>query len=208
MSTAASGGGKVRYPQGMASVDIVTANEIHVPVGERVELTLTSADVIHSFWVPSIAGKMDLVPGRRNRLTIQADREGVYRGQCAEFCGTQHALMALHVVAVTPAAFESWLAREATPARPPSTDALMRGLAAFLAHGCGGCHTIRGSAALGRLGPDLTHAGSRRTLAAGTLDNSPEHMARSPPGAMSSRAIACPLTRISTDPSWRRSRRT
>lgn len=163
---------EVRYlaPSGDGDA-VVTANEIHIPTGAAVELILTTPDVIHSFWVPSLAGKVDMVPGRRNRLTLQADREGRYRGQCAEFCGVQHAQMALLVVAVPAATFQTWLAREAAPAVAPATPELARGHDAFLAHGCGGCHTIRGTAALGKLGPDLTHVGSRRTLAAGTVVN-------------------------------------
>ncbi|MGH7367480.1 MAG: cytochrome c oxidase subunit II [Candidatus Rokuibacteriota bacterium] len=168
---------EVRYPSGSGGHPVVTANEIHLPVGTAVSLILTTPDVIHSFWVPSLAGKVDMVPGRRNRLTIQADRAGIYRGQCAEFCGVQHTRMALLVVAVPPAEFDAWLAREAAPAGSPTTPALARGHDAFLAHGCGGCHTIRGTAALGHLGPDLTHVGSRRTLAAATIPNHVEAMA-------------------------------
>jgi cytochrome c oxidase subunit 2 len=169
---------EVRYLPSSAGPDaVVTANEIHVSTGVAVDLILTTPDVIHSFWVPSLAGKVDMVPGRRNRLTIQADREGIYRGQCAEFCGVQHAQMALLVVAAPAAAFQAWLAREAAPASAPTTPELTRGQEAFLAHGCGGCHTIRGTTALGRLGPDLTHVGSRRTLAAGTVANHVEGLA-------------------------------
>jgi cytochrome c oxidase subunit 2 len=163
---------EVRYPTGAAGHDVVvSANEIQIPVGVPIDLVLTTQDVIHSFWVPSLAGKMDMVPGHRNRLTIQAERVGIYRGQCAEFCGVQHAHMALLVVAVTPAEFDAWLAREAARAVPPATPEQIRGHAAFLANGCGGCHTVRGTAALGRLGPDLTHVGSRRTLGAASLPN-------------------------------------
>ena len=156
---------------------VITANEIHIPTGVPVELILTTPDVIHSFWVPSLAGKVDMVPGRRNRLTLHANRQGVYRGQCAEFCGVQHAQMALLVVAAPTATFQTWLAREAAPASAPATPEMARGHDAFLAHGCGGCHTIRGTGALGKLGPDLTHVGSRRTLGAGTLSNHVEAMA-------------------------------
>jgi cytochrome c oxidase subunit II len=162
---------EVRYPRPGGREPVVTANELHLPTGVPVEISLTTLDVIHSFWAPSLAGKVDMVPGRRNQLTMRADREGVYRGQCAEFCGVQHAGMALVVVAQSPAAFEDWLAREASPAHSPATPEQTGGLEAFLSSGCGGCHTIRGTAALGRLGPDITHIGSRRTLAAGTLAN-------------------------------------
>jgi cytochrome c oxidase subunit 2 len=169
---------EVRYPRtAPGGRDVVTANELHVPVGEAVDLVLTTSDVIHSFWVPSLAGKVDMVPGRRNRLTLKVGREGVYRGQCAEFCGVQHARMALLVVAMPTAAFEAWAARQAAPAVAPASAELGAGLDAFLAHGCSGCHTIQGTAAQGRLGPDLTHVGSRRTLAAATLANHVDTMA-------------------------------
>lgn len=161
---------EVRYPDA-AGGPVVAANEIHLPMGTAVELALTSHDVIHSFWVPNLAGKVDMVPGRVNRLTLRADRAGVYRGQCAEYCGTQHAQMSLLVVVETPQAFAAWLLAEKATARAPDTPERTQGLDAFHVHGCGGCHTIRGTAALGRLGPDLTHLSSRRTLAAGTLSN-------------------------------------
>jgi cytochrome c oxidase subunit 2 len=161
---------EVRYPS-RAGRSVVGANELHIPTGAAIEVIVTSPDVIHSFWVPSLGGKVDMVPGRANRLTLRADRAGVYRGQCAEYCGIQHAQMALLLVAETPEAFAAWLRAEATSASPPSTPEATRGLEAFLAQGCGGCHTIRGTAALGQLGPDLTHLASRRTLAAGSLGN-------------------------------------
>ena len=161
---------EVRYPDA-AGGPVVAANEIHLPIGTAVDLALTSPDVIHSFWVPNLGGKVDMVPGRVNRLTLRADRAGVYRGQCAEYCGTQHAQMALLVVVETPEAFAAWLLAEAATARAPDTPERTQGLDAFHVHGCGGCHTIRGTGALGRLGPDLTHLASRRTLAAGTLAN-------------------------------------
>ena len=160
---------EVRYP-GSGGGPVIAANEIHIPVGTAIELSLTSPDVIHSLWVPSLGGKVDMVPGHVNRLSLRADRPGVYRGQCAEYCGAQHAQMALIVVAETPEAFAAWLRAEAAPARAPAPDAA-QGLDAFMANGCGGCHVIRGTAALGRLGPDLTHLASRRTLAAGMLAN-------------------------------------
>jgi cytochrome c oxidase subunit 2 len=162
---------EVRYPQPAGGPDAIAANEVYVPVGQTVEMRLTTSDVIHSFWVPSLAGKIDMVPGRRNRLVIRADREGVYRGQCAEFCGVQHAQMALDVIAVPPAAFETWLRRQAAPARDPGTPELAQGHDAFMALGCGGCHAIRGTIAQGPLGPDLTHVASRRMLGAGATAN-------------------------------------
>jgi cytochrome c oxidase subunit 2 len=168
----------VRYPDSAGGEAIIAANEIHVPVGRPVDLLLSSADVIHAFWVPSLAGKADMIPGRVTRLVFRADREGLYRGQCSEYCGLQHAHMGLFVFAMRPDAFAAWRAREAAPARPPDTPLLQAGLEAFLAQGCGGCHTIRGEPALGRLGPDLTHVGSRRSLGAATLDNHASALAR------------------------------
>lgn len=163
---------EVRYQD--ASGGVVLANELHLPVGRPVYLALTSSDVIHSFWVPALAGKMDMVPGRMTGLTVRATKEGVYRGQCAEYCGAQHARMALHVVAEPPAAFTAWLAHQARDA--PSTPS--RGRAAFVAH-CAACHTIRGVSqqTVAGAAPDLTHVGSRLYLAAGTLRNQPGAMA-------------------------------
>ena len=150
---------------------VVTANEIHVPVGVPVRLRLLSADVIHSFWVPALAGKLDLVPGQVNETWLQAERPGVYRGQCAEFCGLQHARMGLLVVAQPAAEFEAWWRQQREPAAAPSDPVGARGLEVF-ARNCAGCHAVRGTAAFyGRTGPDLTHLASRRTLAAGVLDN-------------------------------------
>ncbi len=158
---------EVRYPE----AGVVTANEIHVPAGRPVEVSVTSADVVHSFWVPELAGKIDALPDHPNLLVIQADEPGEFRGVCAEFCGLQHAKMNLLVVAQPPAEFEAWLAGQAGPAAaaPP---------AAFLDAGCAECHTIRGTVASGERGPDLTHVGSRRTLAANTLRNTPDHLRR------------------------------
>jgi cytochrome c oxidase subunit 2 len=149
----------------------VLANELHIPVGRDVELTLSTADVIHSFWVPALAGKVDMIPGRANRLVLSADVPGVWRGQCAEYCGGQHALMALYVVAKPEAEFREWLARQASPASLPADPALASGYALFTRGGCNACHAIRGTSATGVAGPDLTHVGGRRSLAAGVLDN-------------------------------------
>ncbi len=149
----------------------VTANEIHVPVGQPVRFELVSADVIHSFWVPALGGKLDMIPGRINATTLEADRPGIYRGQCAEFCGAQHALMAVMVVAESPTEFEAWLAQQQEPASEPTGDLAIEGAEVFRAEGCGACHTVRGVAAAGTIGPDLTHVGGRLTLAAGTLPN-------------------------------------
>jgi cytochrome c oxidase subunit 2 len=147
---------------------LASANELRLPVGEPVELYLRANDVIHSFWVPSLAGKTDMIPGRINRMVIQADRPGIYRGQCAEFCGLQHTLMAFDVIAMPRAEFEAWLAHAAQPAPDPQTPELRDGRDLFVSLGCGACHAVRGVSEA-RLGPDLTQVGSRRTIGAGTL---------------------------------------
>lgn len=162
---------RVRYPATETHAELLTANEIHIPVGRPIRFTLTTADVIHSFWVPGLAGKLDMIPGQENRLVLQADRPGVYRGQCAEFCGAAHALMAFHVVAHDPAAFEEWLVAQQRTAAEPAVPFHARGRELFLQSGCGACHAIRGTAAAGTLGPDLTHVGSRRTIGAGMFPN-------------------------------------
>jgi cytochrome c oxidase subunit II len=154
-----------------------TANEIHIPVGRPVRIEVAAGDVIHSFWVPELAGKTDLIPGQTNVTWVQADHPGVYRGQCAEYCGMQHAKMAMSVVAEPPAAFEEWLARQRQPAAPPSDADLKAGEAVFAGSACALCHTIRGTMAGGRLGPDLTHLAGRRTIAAGTLPNTRGYLA-------------------------------
>lgn len=156
---------------------VETANEIHLPVGQPVRLELTTADVIHSFWAPSLAGKLDMIPGRTNQMTITATQPGVTRGQCAEYCGGAHAFMSFHVVAHPPEEFEAWLAREAAPAVAPGNPALANGQDLFLTAGCGGCHAVRGTAADGAIGPDLTHVGGRHSLAAATLPNTAEAIA-------------------------------
>lgn len=162
---------EVRYRDPASGREVSSANEIHIPAGRPVYLGLSTADVIHSLWIPALNGKVDMVPGRVNGLALQADRPGVYRGQCAEYCGAQHAGMALHVVAHTPAQFDAWLAREAQPAAPPADAFSARGRQAFIDQKCGACHTIRGVAEGARLGPDLTHVGSRMHIAAGMLRN-------------------------------------
>jgi cytochrome c oxidase subunit 2 len=150
---------------------VATANELHLPRGRRVELHLRATDVIHSFWVPSLQGKLDLVPGKTNVTWVQADREGTFHGQCAEYCGIQHALMRLLVVVEPPAQFDAWLASQAAPAQPHGGEDVQRAQQLFLLH-CAHCHVIRGTSAFfGHQGPDLTHVMSRRTLAAGTLPN-------------------------------------
>lgn len=161
----------VRYRDPATGAEVRTANEIRIPVGRPVFIALDSADVIHSFWVPQLAGKIDMLPGRIQHLLLSADRPGTYRGQCAEYCGEQHARMALHVVALAPQEFDAWLAAQAKPAAAPATARQEAGRAAFLANRCDACHAVRGAGAGGRLGPDLTHVGSRLYLAAGTLPN-------------------------------------
>lgn len=162
---------EVRYPAGAGEPELVTANEIRVPVGRTVAIALASDDVIHSFWVPALAGKVDMVPGHRHQLLLSADRPGIYRGQCAEFCGEQHTKMALHIVAQAPADFEAWRQGQLRPAPVDATPQQVRGRDAFLANRCNACHTVRGVAEESRLGPDLTHVGSRLHLGAGTLAN-------------------------------------
>ena len=168
---------EVRYLDANGARDFITANEIHVPAGRPVELALASADVLHSFWVPSLAGKLDLVPGRRNTLVFAANEAGVYRGQCAEYCGGPHAQMALLVVASPPAAFEQWRAAQRSPAREPAQAQAARGKALF-EEICSACHTVRGTRAAGTLGPDLTHVAGRAAIAAGSLPNDPASLGR------------------------------
>jgi cytochrome c oxidase subunit 2 len=163
---------RVRYREDGGAPPFVTANEIRVPVGRPVSFAITGGDVIHSFWVPSLAGKQDMIPGRVNELHVTVDRPGIYRGQCAEFCGQQHALMAFYLIAMQPAAFEEWRRRQAGPAREPDTEALRRGQELFVAGGCGNCHAVRGlDRADGDLAPDLTHVGGRVSLGAGVFPN-------------------------------------
>lgn len=161
----------VRYLNDQADQIVVTANEIHIPAGRPVVIRGASNDVIHSFWVPNLNGKRDLIPSRVTTDWIQADHPGRYRGQCAEFCGAQHAHMAMWVVAETPDQFEAWTRRQLEPAVAPSDPVTQRGQQVFLDKACVFCHTIRGTTAAGLAGPDLTHFGSRISLAAGTLPN-------------------------------------
>jgi cytochrome c oxidase subunit 2 len=154
--------------------DLESANELVIPVGEQVALALRTADVIHSFWVPNLAGKVDMIPGRANRLVLQANQAGISRGQCAEYCGGAHALMSFHVLARERSEFDRWLTSESRPATRTEGE----GARLFLASGCGACHRIRGlPSASGTVGPDLTHVGSRRSLAAVTLRNDAEAFA-------------------------------
>jgi cytochrome c oxidase subunit II len=159
---------EIRYPGSTA----VTANEMHIPTRTRINLVVRTADVIHSFWVPRLNRKIDLIPGQENRILLYAERPGRFRGQCAEFCGVQHAHMALRVYAESPEDFRTWLADEAAPATEPATALARRGEDVFLSNACASCHTIRGTDANGRIGPDLTHVGERDMLAAETIPNS------------------------------------
>ena len=167
----------VRYLDDEPSRMFNTANEIHVPAGKPVILKLNSADVIHSFWAPSLHGKKDLIPGRTSLLHFRADKPGVYRGQCAEFCGFEHALMAFTVVADPPAQYEAWAARQRQPAPAPATELQKQGLAVFMRSTCAMCHAIAGTEAGARLGPDLTHLASRGMIASGTLPNTKQYLA-------------------------------
>lgn len=162
---------EVEYRTARQDQWFTTANEIHLPVGRPAELELVSPDVIHSFWSPNLRGKIDLIPGHENLMRLEADSTGVFRGQCAEFCGMQHAKMAFVVVAQTSDSFAAWQARQRVPAPAPTDSLTSRGRDVFLGGSCPLCHTIQGTTAAGRLGPDLTHLAGRRTIAAGTLPN-------------------------------------
>jgi cytochrome c oxidase subunit 2 len=167
---------EIEYEDSVPSQRVLTANEIHIPVGRPIVLKVSSRDVIHSFWVPNLQGKRDLIPGYTTAIWLQADRPGIFRGQCAEFCGLQHAHMALDVVAEPAADFYRWLQGMRKPASPPQTEEQRRGHDVFMSRRCAGCHAITGSEAFGQVGPDLTHIGSRITIGAGTLPNTRDHM--------------------------------
>lgn len=167
----------VNYEDSIPQRRVTTANEIYIPTGRRVKLVMKSNDVIHSFWVPSLMGKRDLVPGYRTETWIQADRPGVYRGQCAEFCGHQHAKMGIMVVAVSEAEFAAWATAQRQPAVTPTDSLALAGQRIFVGGSCAICHNITGTLASGQVAPDLTHLASRRTIAAGTLPNTRGHLA-------------------------------
>ena len=168
---------RVRYHiRNRESVEL--ANEIHLPRGRRLNTLVASVDVVHSFWIPSLAGKMDMIPGRINRLAIEPTRMGTFRGVCAEYCGTSHARMGLIAVVSDQQTFDAWLSNQAQPARRPTDPIAVRGQGAFFARGCNVCHTIRGTDAVGVSGPDLTHVGSRRSLAAGMLPMNRDELGR------------------------------
>jgi cytochrome c oxidase subunit 2 len=167
----------VQYVTANPSLRVTTANEIHIPVGRPVRFDLLSTDVIHSLWIPNLQGKIDLVPGRLNELWLQADRAGVYRGQCAEYCGLQHAKMALVVIAEPPDDFERWLTGNRAPAPAPVTPEQQRGKEVVERGSCAMCHNITGTLAGGRTAPDLTHIASRSTIGAGSVPNTRGYLA-------------------------------
>jgi cytochrome c oxidase subunit II len=169
---------ELRYSDADPSREFSTANELHIPVGRPVILTLRSDDVIHSFWVPNVAGKKDLVPGRDTTHLIRVDRAGEFRGQCAEFCGAQHAWMALDLVAEPPEQFDAWAERQRSHPVDSGDSQQQRGRALFLSGTCAMCHAIAGTDASARRAPDLTHVGSRKRIASGTLPNNPDAMAQ------------------------------
>lgn len=164
---------RVHYP----TAGIITANEIHVPVGVPIQLNLTSDDVIHSFWIPQIAGKVDMIPGRTNVLSFRVDAPGVYRGLCSEYCGLQHAHMHFRLIVESPADFAVWLDDQRRNPAAPTDDLARAGQDVFARSSCGECHTVRGTTATGIRGPDLTHVAGRRTLGAGTHENSRANLA-------------------------------
>lgn len=174
--TAAQWWWSVRYESSEPDRIFTTANEIHIPAGRPVRIELKSQDVIHSFWIPHLGGKMDVIPGQTNVTWLQADQPGTYRGQCGEYCGAQHAHMAMYVIADTPQDYALWVRDQLRDATPPATDPARLGEQAFLAH-CAACHAVRGTEAGGILGPDLTHLMSRHTIAAGLLPNTPGNLA-------------------------------
>jgi cytochrome c oxidase subunit 2 len=167
---------EIEYEDAVAERRMLTANEIHIPIGRPVVLKVTSRDVIHSFWAPNLQGKRDLIPGYTTAIWLQADRPGVFRGQCAEFCGLQHAHMAFDIVAEDEPAFARWLDAMRQPAPQPDSDLEKRGRDVFMAGRCAGCHAIRGTDAHGQVAPDLTHVATRSTIGAGTLPNTSEHL--------------------------------
>jgi cytochrome c oxidase subunit II len=169
---------QVRYLDADATRVFTTANEIHIPTGTPVLFKLVGGDVIHSFWVPQLTGKTDVIPGQTNEVWLEADRPGVYRGQCTEYCGLEHAKMAFLVVAQAPADFAAWRAHQLSDAALPQEGGAVASGAAYFTMKCGACHTVRGTDAAGSFGPDLSHLRTRRTIAAGILPNTHEMLAR------------------------------
>jgi len=169
---------EVKYQDVDASNIFTTANEIHIPVGVPVTFSLRAADVIHSFWVPNLSGKKDLIPGKINTIWLQADKPGVYRGQCAEYCGLQHAKMALWVVAEPQEQFNAWRQNQTQTSMPPLSDSQKRGQQVFLSSTCVMCHAVNGTPAGSNIGPNLTHVASRNMIGAATMTNTREHLAQ------------------------------
>lgn len=165
-----------RYAVAGPATQFSTAYELHIPVGRPVELELVATDVIHSFWVPNLSGKRDAIPGKHNVLFLRADRAGAYEGQCAEFCGTEHAHMRFLVIAESPEQFSAWRDHQLGSPAPPNDPLRQRGLEVFMKSRCSACHAIGGTDAFGTVGPDLTHLASRKRLAMGTLENDQEHL--------------------------------
>ncbi|ETW13263.1 cytochrome c, monoheme [Roseivivax marinus] len=165
------------WPEG-AEAPIVSANEIVLPANSRSEIGLTADKVIHSFWVPALGGKTDMFPGRETRMSLEPLKPGTYRGQCTEFCGESHAWMAFNTVVLPQDEYDAWLEAQAEPAAAPASEAAESGQAVFLSEGCGACHAVRGTAAAGKVGPDLTHLGARTSLAAGTLPMTQDALVR------------------------------
>ena len=168
---------KVEYPNPEAAKTLTTANELHIPVGRPVLINTYSQDVIHSFWIPALHGKRDLIPGNPSAIWLQADQPGVFEGQCAEFCGFQHAHMRLVLVAEPEEKFQQWLEAQRQPSRAPENSMAQRGQEIFVSGPCALCHSIRGTDANGQVAPDLTHLAGRLKIAAGTLPNTPGHLA-------------------------------
>ena len=168
---------QIRYLSNDPSQVFSTANEIHIPTGQPVLFKLVSADVIHSFWIPALGGKTDTIPGQTNETWLEAHTPGIYRGQCTEYCGLQHAKMGMLLIAQTPRDFASWREHQLQSAARPTNGGQWAGLANFTAH-CGSCHAVRGTDAAGALGPDLSHLMQRHTIAAGVLPNDPEDLDR------------------------------
>jgi cytochrome c oxidase subunit II len=168
---------ELRYPNPQADLTVTAANEIHVPVGKPIVVLTASRDVIHSFWAPNIDGKRDLLPGYQSAFSFQVDKPGIYHGQCAEFCGEQHAHMGFEIVAEPMDKFQQWEQQQVKPAADPQDPTAVRGREVFLTHACVLCHTIRGTDAGSKVGPDLTHVASRRLLAATAISNAPGSLA-------------------------------
>ncbi|MDR5883527.1 c-type cytochrome [Caballeronia sp. LZ032] len=168
---------QAKYLSDENAPEFTLANELHVPVGRPVIISLKAADVIHTFWVPNLHGKKDMIPGRDATIEFRADKAGVYRGQCAEFCGYEHALMAFSITADPPARYAAWAAQQRQPAAAPVDALALHGRDVFISHDCARCHTVRGTDATGTIGPDLTHLASREFIAAGTLPNNRGNLA-------------------------------